>query len=62
MKRLIEEASKLREENKIYKNELESLTNENSTLKEQNEKYKNEIKVKKRIIRLKSKLLYLIKM
>ena len=43
MKRLLEEASKLKEENQVYKTDHESLTNENALLKNENDNYKKQI-------------------
>ena len=43
MKRVLEEASKLKEQNQIYKTEHDNLTNENNILKNENENYKKQI-------------------
>ena len=43
MKRVLEEASKLKEQNQIYKTDHDNLTNENNILKNENENYKKQI-------------------
>ena len=43
MKRLLEEASKLKEQNQVFKTDHESLTKENATLKNTNDYYKEQL-------------------
>ena len=45
IKRLIQEISKLKEENQVYKTDHDSLTNENALLKNENDNYKTQIEL-----------------
>ena len=50
IKRLMQEVSKLKEENQVLRTDHNSLTNENSVLKNDNDNYKNQIEIYKKQI------------